>query len=248
MVGTPLFIMHGSNDAQVAPGTPGQKARPRFTDVFYARRPQAADHRRRRARLLGVPGRALAAREEKSIPQMVKWLQGKRRDPFYPRVVALTPRGWDADPDRPTPHQRWVSILEVGDGRIDFDQVKRTGPGPKWNEPLEDFNKQGFELVKKPVHAGLVDARYKGDNRFEVSTENVKKFSIWLHPKMVDFAKPVTVVVTRQRANAPGPAGAAGRPAKLPPPGRLGPGLPLRVAACGRVTRGTSNVQGRSNV
>ncbi len=195
MIGTPLFIMHGSADA-VAPGTPGEKARPRFTDVFFAR---AAHKLLSEAGVEHVyseyKGGHWPRGEEKSVPEMVKWLEGKRRDPFCPRVVALTPRGWNATVDTETPHHRWVSILEVGDGRIDFDQVKRTGPGPKWKEPLEDFNKQGFELVKKPIGAGLVDARYQGDNRFEVATENVKKFSLWLHPKMVDFAKPVTVIV-----------------------------------------------------
>jgi hypothetical protein len=40
-----------------------------------------------------------------------------------------------------------------------------------------------------------VDARYTGDNVFEVKTENVTRFSLWLHPRMVDFSRPVVVLL-----------------------------------------------------
>lgn len=35
----------------------------------------------------------------------------------------------------------------------------------------------------------------RGDNHFEVTSNNVRQFSIYLHPKMVDFKKPVSVMV-----------------------------------------------------
>ena len=32
-----------------------------------------------------------------------------------------------------------------------------------------------------------------GNNLFEITIKNVKDFSLWLHPQVVDFSKPITV-------------------------------------------------------
>ena len=213
VIGTPMFINHGTYDA-VAPGTPGKKSRPRYTDVFYAR----AAHKL----LTEVGAENFYAEYEgghplseagESLIKLAEWMKTKRRDPFFPRVVAISPRGWharsnlskphrhwlDATHDFPAPHHRWVSLLEIGEGKIAFDAAQETGPPREWDESSEDFSKQGFQLVKAMVEAGLVDAECKGNNVFEVKTENVRKFSIWLHPKMVDFSKPITVVVNGEK-------------------------------------------------
>jgi hypothetical protein len=142
-------------------------------------------------------------------------MKTKRRDPFFPRVVAISPRGWhagsdlpiphrhwlDAPHDLPVPHHRWISVLDIGEGKIAFDAARETGPPREWDESPEDFGKQGFQLTKTMVEAGLVDAEYKGENIFEVKTENVRKFSIWLHPKMVDFSKPIVAVVNGKESS-----------------------------------------------
>jgi len=200
MIGTPLFIIHGTNDA-AAPGTVGKSARPRWTDVFYAR---VADKLLAEAGVEHVyaeyEGVHYSPRELIwSVSKLVKWMNTKRRDAFFPHVVAVTPRGWDARYDLPTPHSRWVSILEIGDKKMEFDMVERTGPYPAWGETLENFNKQGFRLTKMMVKAGLADAEYRGKNVFKVKTKNVRKFSLWLHPKMVDFAKPVVVITNGKK-------------------------------------------------
>ena len=44
-----------------------------------------------------------------------------------------------------------------------------------------------------------IDAVNRGDNTFEVTTRNVARFSIWLHPKMVDMKKRVTVLVNGEK-------------------------------------------------
>ncbi len=92
-----------------------------------------------------------------------------------------------------------MSVLEIGEGKIAFDAAQETGPPREWDESSEDFGKQGFQLVKTMVEAGLVDAEYKGGNVFEVKTENVRKLSIWLHPEMVDFTKSITVVLNGKK-------------------------------------------------
>ena len=199
MVGTPLFIIHGAKDA-IAPGTPGKKARPRFTDVFFARAAHdlltqaGVDHvyaEHERGHPLGEA--------QGPLSKFVPWMKSLRRDPLSPRVVAVTPRGWNAQTDSPAPHCRWISILDIGDDKIPFDAVKRTGPGPHWGETLEEFSRQGFELVELTVRGGIVDARYLSHNAFDVTTTNVRRFSIWLHPAMVDFSKPIVVTVNGRK-------------------------------------------------
>jgi len=204
VIGTPLYISHGANDA-VAPGTPGKAHRPRYTDVFYARTlhklltQAGAEH----VYVEHAGGHALREATQ-ALSGLVDWMATKRRDPFYPRVVAVTPRGWRAWDDTPTPHSRWVSILETGEGEMEYDAVHWTGPDPKWEETREEFDRGGMELTKVKVKGALADARYKGSNVFDVITQNVTRFSLWLHPGMVDFAKPIQITVngTTQYANA----------------------------------------------
>ena len=42
--------------------------------------------------------------------------------------------------------------------------------------------------------AGAVDAENLGDNRFRVHASNVRRFALWLHPRMgVDLARPIRI-------------------------------------------------------
>ena len=193
MIGTPLLIVHGSHDSQ-----PG--GRPRYTDVFFARSAhkllEEAGAEHVYAEYDGVHGLAAAG---KSLAQLADWARDRRRDPFFPHVVALTPRGWRSPTEPPSPHNRWVTILDVADGQIEYDSVKFTGPGMRWGEPVEDWHKQKYELTRTMVTGGMVDARYKGENVFDVATQNVRTFSLWLHPRMVDFSKPVVVAVNGEQ-------------------------------------------------
>src|SRR5262249_34090025 len=43
-----------------------------------------------------------------------------------------------------------------------------------------------------------IDALNRGDNTIVVATQNVARFTVWLHPRMVDLEKPVTIVVNGQ--------------------------------------------------
>ena len=60
-------------------------------------------------------------------------------------------------------------------------------------------NNHYFTLEKTPINAGIVDAVNRGSNIFEITTENVKRFSLWLHPKMVDFSQSVEVIVNGEK-------------------------------------------------
>jgi hypothetical protein len=52
-----------------------------------------------------------------------------------------------------------------------------------------------FRHAIEAVDGGVVRATNNGDNTFTVETRNIARFSIWLHPDMVDFGKPVTITV-----------------------------------------------------
>ncbi|MDG1893438.1 MAG: hypothetical protein P8J37_00870 [Fuerstiella sp.] len=122
------------------------------------------------------------------------------RDPFAPHVVAVSRRGWKSSSDTPTPHSRWVTISETGADEMTYDAVELKGPSPSFKETAEAFAAQTIQLGTRSVAAGLVDARIEGDNRVAVQTENVRRFSLWLHPSMVDFFRPVRVLVNGQES------------------------------------------------
>jgi len=108
----------------------------------------------------------------------------------YPEFTP--PLTWEA-PKPDMKHNKWISIGETTEGQTLFDKILRTGPGPRWNEDRESFLEQGFETVKFRVNSGQVEGINRGDNVFEITTKNVKDFSLWLHPRMVDFSQPITV-------------------------------------------------------
>lgn len=130
------------------------------------------------------------------------WLKTKKRDPYYPKVFALNPSGAFVHMKglEPTPHKRWVTILEDTGGLAEYtwlSQKKTHGPwGPMKDETFDEFRKRyWFEIFKRKHKGCWVDAEYKSDNQFDVKTKNVKKFALWLAPEMVDFKKPIKVRV-----------------------------------------------------
>ncbi|MFN3241708.1 MAG: alpha/beta hydrolase-fold protein [Planctomycetota bacterium] len=63
--------------------------------------------------------------------------------------------------------------------------------------PLRWNQQHWLELTPRPDHEGplLVLAANVGDNRFEITSENVRELHVHLHPRMVDFDEPVTIAV-----------------------------------------------------
>ncbi|MFK7740070.1 MAG: alpha/beta hydrolase-fold protein [Planctomycetota bacterium] len=61
--------------------------------------------------------------------------------------------------------------------------------------PLRWNLRHWLELTPRPDHKGPLTARarYAGDNRFDIDCDQVRQLVVHLHPKMVDFAKPVRV-------------------------------------------------------
>src|SRR5690606_9899506 len=73
------------------------------------------------------------------------------------------------------------------DGEIQVDELYTNG--------AEDFDKWRLNHRTAKHPGAAIHAINRGNNTFAVTTQNVKKFTVWLHPKMVDITSPVTIIV-----------------------------------------------------
>lgn len=104
------------------------------------------------------------------LPALVEWFRKQRRDP-YPRRVTVV---------RDASH--------LGDfGWVRIDATDRIA---MFSEQLID---QHGDLIKRKVYAKLA-VEVRGKNHIEVSTERVRRYTLFLNNALIDFSKPVTVV------------------------------------------------------
>ncbi len=138
------------------------------------------------------------------LREWLDWNKGRRRDPFFPHVVAVSPRGLGPRTDfrrhkvplaayenhtdfhsiSAAPHTRWVTIDGIGKETIIFDMV--TMSEVRLNVE-EDWNNFALTLKRKHVPAGAVEAHLNPDGSIDVTPRNVTGFTLWLHPKMVNL-------------------------------------------------------------
>ncbi len=104
------------------------------------------------------------------LPALVEWFQNQRRDPYSRRMTVV----------RDASH-----LTDFGWVRIDAtDRIAM------FSEQLID---QHGDLIKNHVYAKLaVDVR--DENHLEVTTERVRRYTLFLNDALVDFSRPVTVV------------------------------------------------------
>ena len=104
------------------------------------------------------------------LPTLVEWFKQQRRDP-YPRRVTVV---------RDASH-----LTDFG-----WVRIEATDRIAMFSEQLID---QHGDLIKNKVYARLaVDVR--GENHFEVRTDRVRRYTLFLNDALVDFSGPVTVV------------------------------------------------------
>jgi poly(3-hydroxybutyrate) depolymerase len=187
--GTPLWVVHGVHDSE-----PG--GRPHYTDIAFARLTgklltkqgivhEVQEHQGQHSLPNGMP----------VIREFIARMPELRRDPFQPRAVVASPRGWRTGDMRDAPHNRWLSIVETTPGKLTYDTTKHEGAKQFWGMPRENWGDWALKHVRKERPGAMVDATNLGGNRFEATTHNVRRFAIWLHPRMVNFSKPVQVTV-----------------------------------------------------
>ena len=214
LLGTTLWICQGVNDAILFRRRHG-------TDIEFARLA------RQRLEQSGVP---FVYREHQGshhlgdaiwiVREWLEWARDKRRDPFYPHVVAASPRGltpwseWrrhkvplaahqnstDFHDIPEAPHARWVSIDGLGDETVIMDMVTMS---PCRDEVEDDWNDFSLTLKRKHVPGGVVEARIREDKTIEVMPRNVTGFTLWLHPRMVDLGDVRVLVRGEERFRGP---------------------------------------------
>jgi enterochelin esterase-like enzyme len=201
LIGTGIFILHGANDC--APGASPVKSQGTrlhdWTGVSFAR---AASELLRRDNIEHIyrehKGTHAFSDGGEYLQEFISFATKRRRNPFTQHVVAMTPRGsWLIKPVTATPHLYWVSIEETEIGAIEYDVITLTGPNIAHSEA--DLQKQSYTLGKAPHQGGRVEANLRVNNLIEVQTEHVRRFSLWLHPNMVDFSQPIIVLVNGKR-------------------------------------------------
>ncbi len=198
VTGTPLWLWQGVNDAVLFKRRHG-------TDIEFARLA------RKRLEECGVEyyyrehaGLHHPACDLPFFRKWMEWAKTRRRDPYFPKVCAATPRGMSPYMDwrrhkespaasqnhidfhelAPSPHMRWVSIHDTGEDTVIFDALKMSDCN---DESESDWNKFTLTLGRKHIPAGIVEAEIWNRNLIYVNPVNVTGLTLWLHPDMVDF-------------------------------------------------------------
>jgi len=187
--GTTLSIVHGTKDAELG-------VRDRHTDVAFARFAHE---------LLSKKDISHAYKEHPDghsfgygKPHVVDFLKASRkvrRDPFFPHVVLASPVGYSTGKCYPVRHNRWITLDAADEAPLEYDVLQRHGPGHTKDSTPEEWEQWKLAHTTVKRNGAMIEAVNLGGNRLKVTTTNVSRFTLWLHPTMVDFGKPIQVTV-----------------------------------------------------
>jgi hypothetical protein len=118
-------------------------------------------------------------------PLYEKWAASRLRDPNPARL------SWETDRTDRYNREKWVAITALGKRASDAAL-------PDINS-IETGNGGRVPVFNRAHQGGRVDVTREG-NRFDARTRGVREFTILLSPDVVDFGKPVTVMVNGQTA------------------------------------------------
>lgn len=179
--GTPLCIVQGVHDAR-------RGVRPHYTDVAYGRwtdkllTAENLDHV-----YFEHNGKHGIPHGRKKIAQFLDENRDTRRDAYYPHIALASPAGHKSAYCFPARHNRWLTLDESTKGNLEYDELRAHSDG--------DFDSWRLEHLTTKHPGAMIDAVNEGNNRIVVTTKNVARLTVWLHPRMVDTARPVTIVL-----------------------------------------------------
>ena len=199
----PMYLIHGVTDAYHN----SSGCRPHNTAIEYARLAHQSLYKASTIhKLYEYPaGHAWDASGELYWKNFISgqqgWVTDKVRNPYRSNVTAVNPwRSYDTGnnfgvtwTEKPSPHTMWVSIKQTGTGTIPYDYAKETGTGGC--SSASDFNNWSLSLTTMNMPGGKAEANITGQNQIVVTSANVTKMSLWLHPGMVNFNNPVNVTL-----------------------------------------------------
>lgn len=178
--GTPLCIVQGIKDAQ-------RGVRWHHTDVEYGRWTHKIFTRASLDHVyFEYDGEHDFAQMRPKVAEYLASAKHARRDPFYPHVTLASPQGFAWNYLHRVTHNRWLTLDDTTGGKLEYDELASEG---------DEFDSWRLEHRLTERRGAMIDAINRGNNRIDVTTQNVARFTIWLHPKMVDVAQPVTVSV-----------------------------------------------------
>jgi pimeloyl-ACP methyl ester carboxylesterase len=187
--GTPLCIVQAVDDAR--PGV-----RWHYTDVEYGRWTDRILTRE------GLDHLYLEHEGHHGIgyarPQLAEFFASAgrlRRDPYYRHVVLATPAGFRPSCSFPVRHNRWLTLNEPTKGSIEYDELLAHDHGT--------FDSWRLEHRVSTLSGSTIEAVNQGGNVIVITTRHVARFTVWLHPQMVDVSRPVRIFVNgRERFDA----------------------------------------------
>lgn len=121
------------------------------------------------------------------IARFLRTTQDVRRDPCFEHVVLASPVGYSRYYSSKVRHNRWLTLDEASEGRIEYDELL--------SDEDVDFDDWELEHRTSRRRGATIEARNLGNNTIEISTQNVARFTVWLHPRMIDVRQPVRIVV-----------------------------------------------------
>ena len=209
MLNTPVYIWHGKNDSH---WNSMDDRRNRMTDVCHARFAHEiltelgyehvyveTDGGHNDVNRMNGEWFEATAQFFGDTPDFIT---DRVRDPYPKKVIAMTPRGnyemidpkTSGDPFRQAEslHDRWVSIDEFTEGPIPVDHLIKEGM-IKTASSREEWLNYSAKRSRSTFQGARIEVENLGGNRFEATAKNVDTFSLWLHPKMVDFNRPIIV-------------------------------------------------------
>lgn len=187
--GTKLCFINGVKDAEKEPDGDSW-VRWHYTDIIYGRETHRllTEHKLDHVFYEHPDGHDLSYGK----PYIAKFLVASkdvRRDPYYPHIAIATPIGYSDYYASPVRHNRWLTMNDLKPGTIVFDELVSNDDD---DLAFDDWKLQHETTEHEGSSLGAVN---RGDNTIEVTTQHVSRFTIWLHPKMVDVNRPVRVIV-----------------------------------------------------
>lgn len=192
--GTEAWLLQGVNDAVCF-------KRKHWTDIEYAR--QACLGLQRAGVNCVYREHPLGHALWNSRPALREWLahiRDVRRDPFHPRVVAVSPRGetviTTGEMDQrgepihaptPAPHCRWITLGRIGPESMMFEYAPPAAIGGKY-QAVGDWDDFHLPVRRKNIRGGIVEAQLCA-GVIEAAAKNVDQFTAWLHPAMLDLRR-----------------------------------------------------------
>jgi pimeloyl-ACP methyl ester carboxylesterase len=179
--GTPLCIVQGVNDAR-------RGYRWHYTDVEYGRLTQKIFEREKLDHVYFEHdgGHGMYENREKMAEYFAS-AEKVRRDPYFPHVTLASPQGFARNYLHHVAHNRWLTLDESTGGNLTYDELVTNGE--------DDFDNWRLRHRRTKHRGAMIDATNRGKNTIEVKTRNVSRFTVWLHPQMVDVSKRVKIAV-----------------------------------------------------